>query len=256
MNKRLKHSTRKRILIVDDHPLVCDALVRLISSQTDLDCTGIADNTADARRLADRLKPDLVILDLRLKRGDALDLIKTLSFEQPETNVLVLSQYDELIFAERVLRAGASGYVMKENVAEEILNALRKVLAGDVYFSDRVAARLARQALLHKPGRSRGGVEHLSDRELQVFQLISMAVSTREIAEQFHLSVKTIETHRENIKSKLGLQDAAELNRFARDWAAENLLPSASGAPKTTQSRARESCAGGARWVSRLSLKL
>jgi DNA-binding NarL/FixJ family response regulator len=227
MNKRLKHNARKRIVIVDDHPLVCDAFVRLISSQTDLDCTGIADNTADARRLAAQLKPDLIVLDLRLKSGDALDLIKTLRVEEPEVNVLVLSQYDELMYAERVLRAGASGYVMKENVAEEILHAVRKVLAGDIYFSDRVAAQLVRQMLRHKPNRSQNGVEHLSDRELQVFQLIGMAVSTHDIAQQFHLSGKTIETHRENIKSKLGLQDAAELNRFARDWAAQNLVPSA-----------------------------
>lgn len=226
MNKWLKQSAQKRILIVDDHPLVCDALVRLISSETDLDCAGIADNTADARRLAAQLKPDLIVLDLRLRSGDALDLIKTLRVEEPEANVLVLSQYDELTFAARVLRAGASGYVMKENVAEEILHAVRKVLGGDVYFSDRVAAQLVRQTLQHKADRSRSGVEHLSDRELEVFQLISIAVSTREIAQQFHVSVKTIETHRENIKSKLSLQDAAELNRFARDWAAKNLLPS------------------------------
>jgi len=228
MNTRFKHRVRKRIVIVEDHPLMCDALARLISSQIDLDCTGFADNTADARRLAGQLKPDLIILDLRLRSGDALDLIKTLRVEEPETNVLVLSHYDELMFAERVLRAGASGYVMKENVAEEILHAVRKVLAGDVYFSDRVAAQLVRQTLRHKPDRSqKNGIEHLSDRELQVFQLIGMAVSNHDIAQQFHLSVKTIETHRENIKSKLGLQDAVELNRFAWDWAAQNMLPSA-----------------------------
>jgi DNA-binding NarL/FixJ family response regulator len=251
MNKQLKHSAHKRILIVDDHPLMCDALVRLISSQTDLDCTGIADNTADARRLAAQLKPDLIVLDLRLKSGDALDLIKTLRVEEPDVNVLVLSYYDELMFAERVLRAGASGYVMKENVAEEILRAVRKVLAGDIYFSDQVAAQLVRQMLRHKPDRSRNGVEHLSDRELQVFQLISMGVSTSEIAQQFHLSIKTIETHRENIKSKLGLQDAAELNRFARDWAAQNLVPSARWSTEDNLQLVRKSCGGGSRWLSR-----
>jgi DNA-binding NarL/FixJ family response regulator len=235
MNTRFKHRVRKRIVIVEDHPLMCDALARLISSQIDLDCTGFADNTADARRLAGQLKPDLIILDLRLRCGDALDLIKTLRVEEPETNVLVLSHYDELMFAERVLRAGASGYVMKENVAEEILQAVRKVLAGDIYFSDRVATQLARQTLRHKPGWSRNGIEHLSDRELQVFQLISIGVSTGDIAQQFHLSVKTIETHRENIKSKLGLQDAVELNRFAWDWAAQNILPSARRAAKSLE---------------------
>jgi DNA-binding NarL/FixJ family response regulator len=235
MNLRLRNSCRKRLVIVEDHPLMCDALARLISNQIDLHCAGSADNTADARRLVAQLKPDLVILDLRLKTGDALDLIKTLRVEEPETNILVVSHYEELMFAERVLRAGACGYVMKENAAAEILQAVRKVLAGDTYFSDRVATQLARRMLRHKPNWSQNGVEHLSDRELQVFQLISIGVSTRDIAEEFHLSVKTIETHRENIKSKLDLQDAAELNRFAWDWAVQNLLPSARRAPNSRE---------------------
>jgi len=235
MNTRFRNSCRKRIVIVEDHPLMCDALARLISNQIDLDCAGSADNTADARRLVVQLKPDLIILDLRLKTGDTLDLIKALRVEEPEINVLVLSHYDELMFAERVLRAGASGYVMKENAPEEILRAIRKVLAGDIYFSDQVATQLARRMLRHNPNWSQNGVEHLSDRELQVFQLISIGVSTRDIAEQFHLSVKTIETHRENIKSKLDLQGAAELNRFAWDWAVQNVLPSARRAPKSLE---------------------
>ena len=135
------------------------------------------------------------------------------------------SKYDEILFAERVLRAGASGYVMKENATDEILNAVRRVLAGDIYFSQRIGATFIRRSLEEKPAASHIGVERLSDRELQVFQLIAASFSTRDIAEQFYLSVKTVETHRENIKSKLGLENAAELNEFARTWAHENLLP-------------------------------
>jgi DNA-binding NarL/FixJ family response regulator len=167
-----------------------------------------------------------MVLDLRLKGGDTLDFIKTLRVECPEVKVLVLSQYDELVFAERALRAGASGYIMKENTTNEVLRAVRKVLAGELYFSDRVAAAVVQRTLREKPFPSRAGIERLSDREMQVFQLLGAAYSPREIAEQFHLSRKTIETHCEKIKHKLSLYTAAELKRFARQWAAENLSPS------------------------------
>jgi DNA-binding NarL/FixJ family response regulator len=214
---------------VDDHPLLRDALVQLISRQSDLNCAGVAYNTLEAKRLVERSAPDLIILDLRLKNGDALDLIKTLRLEHPDVKVLVFSQYDELTFAERALRAGASGYIMKENAADELLRAIRKVLSGDIYYSDQVGATLVRQSLERKPDVPSNGVARLSDRELQVFQLISASYSTREIAEQLKLSVKTVESHRENIKSKLNLHNAAELHQFAQAWAAKNLLPFAPG---------------------------
>src|SRR5213594_4585134 len=219
-------SQKSRTVVVEDHPVLCDGLKQLINSQPDLACVGVADNISDAKRLVEQCKPDLMILDLRLKGGDALDFIKTLRVEHPEIKVLVLSQYDELIFAERALRAGASGYIMKENATDEVLRALRKVLTGDLYFSERVAAAVVQRMLRDKPIASRTGVERLSDREMQVFQLLGAAYSPREIAEQFHLSRKTVETHCEKIKHKLSLQTAAELKRFARQWAAENLGPS------------------------------
>ena len=223
---------KSRVIVVEDHPLLSDGLRQLIDKQPDLACVGIADNTSDAKRLVEQSKPDLMLLDLRLKGGDALDLIKTLRVEHPETKVLVLSQYDELIFAERTLRAGASGYIMKENVANEVLRAVRKVLAGELYFSEKVATALVQRSLREKPGASHVGLERLSDRELQVFQLIGASHGTREIAEQFHLSPRTVETHREKIKHKLSLPNAAELKQFARKWAAENLgLPKPSGPP-------------------------
>ncbi|PYK09584.1 MAG: DNA-binding response regulator [Verrucomicrobia bacterium] len=217
---------KSRTVVVEDHPVLCDGLKQLINSQPDLACVGVADNISDAKRLVEQCKPDLMVLDLRLKGGDALDFIKTLRVEHPEVKVLVLSQYDELIFAERTLRAGASGYIMKENATDEVLRAVRKVLAGELYFSERVAAAIVQRTLREKPDSSRVGVEILSDREMQVFQLLGASYSPREIAEQFHLSRKTVETHCEKIKHKLSLHNAAELKQFARRWAIENMTPS------------------------------
>ena len=227
---------KSRVIVVEDHPVLCDGLMQLICRQPDLTCTGAADNTSDAKRLVEQCKPDLLLLDLRLKGGDALDLIKSLRVEHPALKMLVLSQYDELIFAERVLRAGASGYIMKENATNEVLRAVPKVLAGELYFSERVAAAVVERSLREKPGASHLGLERLSDRELEVFQLIGASYSTPEIAERFHLSPKTVETHREKIKCKLCLHNAAELKQFARKWAAENLSPTQSW----TTSRARK----------------
>ena len=217
---------KSRTVVVEDHPVLCDGLKQLINNQPDLACVGVADNISDAKRLVEQCKPDLMILDLRLKGGDALDFIKTLRVEHPEVKVLVLSQYDELIFAERALRAGASGYIMKENATDEVLRAVRKVLAGELYFSDRVASAIVQRTLREKPDSSRVGVERLSDREMQVLQLLGASYSPREIAEQFHLSRKTVETHCEKIKHKLSLHNAAELKQFARRWAVENMTPS------------------------------
>jgi DNA-binding NarL/FixJ family response regulator len=226
MTAKVRGPGKSRIIVVEDHPLLCAGLMQLIGNQPDLACAGTADNTAAARQIVEQCKPDLLLLDLRLKSGDSLELIKSLRVEHPEVKVLVLSQYDELIFAERALRAGASGYIMKENATDEVLRAVRKVLAGELYFSERVAAAVVQRTLREKPSASRIGVELLSDREMQVFQLLGASYSAREIAEQFHLSRKTVETHCEKIKHKLGLNSAAELKQFARKWAAENLMPS------------------------------
>ena len=226
MNAITPTEKKSPVVVVEDHPVLCDGLKQLISSQPDLACVGVADDISGAKRLVEECKPDLMILDLRLKGGDALDFIKTLRVECPQVKVLVLSQYDELIFAERALRAGASGYIMKENTTDEVLRAVRKVLAGELYFSERVAAAVVQRTLREKPTslacRRRAPVR---SRDAGVSTL-GAAYSPREIAEQFHLSRKTIETHCEKIKHKLSLFTAAELKRFARQWAAENLTPS------------------------------
>jgi len=235
MSPKGESQMKSRVIVVEDHPVLSDGLKQLIDKQPDLACLGVADNTSDAKQLVEQSKPDLMLLDLRLKAGDSLDLIKSLRVEQPEVKVLVLSQYDELIFAERALRAGASGYIMKENATDEVLRAVRKVLAGELYFSERVAAAVVQRTLREKPSASRMGVELLSDREMQVFQLLGASYSAREIAEQFHLSRKTIDTHCEKIKHKLSLHNAAELKQFARKWATENLSPSEPWMPSTSQ---------------------
>lgn len=242
MNPTTQTERKSRVVVVEDHPVLRDGLKQLIDAQPDLTCSGVADNTSDAKRLAQQCQPDLMILDLRLRAGDALDFIKTLRIENPELKVLVLSQYDELLFAERALRAGAFGYIMKENATDEVLRAVRKVLTGELYFSERVAAAIVQRTLREKPGGSRAGVERLSDREMQVFQLLGAAYSAREIAEQFHLSRKTIETHCEKIKHKLSLYTAAELKRFARQWASEHLEPAepwVAPLPQNSQSNGR-----------------
>jgi DNA-binding NarL/FixJ family response regulator len=225
MNPRARKK-ETRVVIVEDHPVLCDGLKQLLGNQPDLACIGVADNTSDAKQLMEKLEPDLVLLDLRLKGGDTLELIKSLRVEHPEIKALVLSQYDELVFAERVLRAGASGYIMKENATDEVVRAVRKVLAGELYFSEQVAAAIVQRALREKPSGSRIGVESLSDRELQVLQLLGASCSVREIAAEFHLSHKTVETYCEKLKHKLSLHNAAELKQFAQKWVAENLGPS------------------------------
>jgi DNA-binding NarL/FixJ family response regulator len=147
MTAKARSKGKAQILVVEDHPLVCAGLMELIRNQPDLACCGTADTTGVAKGLVEQCQPDLMLLDLRLKSGDALDLIKSMRVEHPEVKVLVLSQYDELIFAERALRAGASGYIMKENATDEVLRAVRKVLAGDLYFSERVAAAVVQRTL-------------------------------------------------------------------------------------------------------------
>jgi DNA-binding NarL/FixJ family response regulator len=225
MNAITQTERKSRVVVVEDHPVLCDGLKQLIGSQPDLACVGVADDISSAKRLVEECRPDLMLLDLRLKAGDALDFIKTLRVEYPQVKVLVLSQYDELIFAVRALRAGASGYIMKENTTDEVLRAVRKVLAGELYFSERVAAAVVQRVLSEKQTATREGIERLSDREMQVFQLLGAAYSPREIAAQFRLSRKTVETHCEKIKHKLSLSTASELKQFARRWVAENLGP-------------------------------
>ncbi len=215
----IKAARKARIVVVDDHPLFCEGVVQLINRQTDLACCAVAANVAATRAAVLKHKPDLVLLDLRLGNEDGLELIKDLKNQFPTIPILVVSQYDEALYAERALRAGALGYVMKEEAAAEVLSAIRAVLAGELYVSRKMGALVLHKLLQGKPDFQRPGIECLTDRELQVFQMLGTGLSSRQVSAQLHLSIKTIETYRENIKHKLGLHNAPELLRHATEWA-------------------------------------
>ena len=211
-----------KILIVDDHPIVREGLTARIARQPDLKVCGEAEDVLDALEKVKATQPDLVIVDLSLKSGQGLDLIKRIKAKAPDTKMLVSSMYDEALYAERSLRAGAMGYINKQELSEKIIDAIRRVLAGKMYLSPLMTERLLQRAVgggAQLPGPL---VETLSDRELEIFKLIGKGMTTRQIAGDLHLSVKTVETHRENIKSKLGLPNSAELSREAVQWVMEN----------------------------------
>lgn len=208
-----------RILVVDDHPMIRDGVKRLINGQSDLDCCGEAASESEALAAMERLKADLVILDLRLGTSDGFELIKTLKVQHPALRILVLSQYDSQLCVERALRAGAMGYVVKEQAAEEILTAVRTVLAGQIYLTRAMAAIILHHFVGAGQGTNCAGFEQLTDRELHVLQLLGAGMSTRQIAAEVKRSFKTIETHRENIKRKLGIHNSDELVHYASQWA-------------------------------------
>jgi DNA-binding NarL/FixJ family response regulator len=216
---------KKSILLVDDHPIVLEGLKQLIEQQSDLIvCGELADGRATLQTV-DRLRPDLAIIDISLKSVNGLDVIKALKAEHPDLPVLALSMHDETLYAERAVRAGANGYVMKQEATKNLLNAVRQLLSGGMYLSDNVTAKLLSRIAATKAGSKRSVLEELSDRELEVFQLIGQGAGTRRIAEMLRLSIKTIESHRENIKRKLKLQDAAELVQYAVSWQQSDSLP-------------------------------
>ncbi len=219
MKKRpSKPASRRRILIAEDHPLLREGLVQLINRERDLSCCGETDTIAATKTAVATLKPDLLVLDLRLRDGDGLELIKSLKAQVPSLLVLVLSEHDETLYAERALRAGAKGYLMKEEATDEVLNAIRTTLRGELYVSRKMSV-LVLHKLLDNTLQARGNyLESLTDRELQVFQMIGAGKGTADIAAELRLSPKTIETHRENIKHKLGLRNAADLLCHAVHW--------------------------------------
>jgi DNA-binding NarL/FixJ family response regulator len=211
---------RIRIVIVDDHPLVREGLAARISAQPDLEVCGQAEAVDEASVLIRTLRPALVLLDLALKRGNGLDLIRRIKARGAGPRVLVVSAYDEALFAERAIRAGAHGYINKQELQVSVVEAIRAVLRGEVFLSAELSRRLAGQALAGAR-RPRGPVA-LSNRELQVFERIGCGRSTREIATELRLSVHTIESHRENIRAKLNLRNGTELMQRAVIWALEN----------------------------------
>lgn len=209
---------KAEILIVDDQPLVREGLIRIINREKDLNCCCAIESIVAARDQLTVCKPDLVLMDILLPDGCGLDFIKQLAQEHPSLPVLVVSQCDETLYAERALKAGARGFLMKNHAASGIPAAIRAVLAGQFHVSPKVAALALHQMAGRKSSFQREGLGNLTDRELQIFQLLGAGVNSREIAAKLHLSIKTVETHRENIKRKLKLSSAAELIRYSANW--------------------------------------
>ncbi|MBX3738804.1 MAG: response regulator transcription factor [Candidatus Didemnitutus sp.] len=209
---------RKRILVVDDHPFMRAGLGALIDRQTDMMVAGEAGNPAEALQAMPRARPDLVLSDITMPGRSGAEFIKDLHALHPGLPVLVISMHDELVYAERMLRAGARGYIMKEAGGEALLAALRQVLRGEIYVSQRLSARLLENLHGGQPRQSSSPIAKLTDREFEVFQLIGQGKSTHEIAAQLHLSTKTVDVHRANIKGKLGINDGTALVRHAVRW--------------------------------------
>lgn len=215
---------RAKVLVVDDHPLLREGVAQLINRQRDLSCCGAADSVVSATVAIEHHHPEVVLLDLRLGSGDTLEWLKSARIRFPHVSIIVLSQHDEALYAERALRAGASGYVMKQEASEEVLHAIRTVLAGELYVSRKMTPLILRKLLATDPAKD-GNLAELSDRELQVFQLLGSGLGSRQIAGQLKLSIKTIETYRENIKHKLGLDNAPQLIQHATHWVQNRLQP-------------------------------
>lgn len=215
---RQTKDTRSRILLVDDHAVVRYGIAQLINRQNDLVVCGEEEDASRAMTSIGVVKPDLVIADISLKDSSGLELMRNIKVQYPKLPVLVVSVHDESIYAEIAFRAGALGYLMKQEAVEKILTAIRRVLAGSIYVSDSQAARMLQQQVRGQNTIQESPVKSLSDRELEVFQLIGQWKKTKEIASQLHLSIKTIEYYREQIKRKLNLKSAAELTHYATSW--------------------------------------
>ncbi|MEJ0090136.1 MAG: response regulator transcription factor [Limisphaerales bacterium] len=219
MSKKAVAPGKKRIFIVDDHPMMRQGLAQLIGAEPDLEVCGEAENAECALDIIGAGKPDLVLADISLPGKNGLELIKDFQAFQPGLAVLVISMHDESLYAERVLRAGGRGYIMKQAGGKKLMQAIRQVLDGKIYVSEKMSANILETFSGRRAGSSSSPVEQLTDREFEVFQLIGQGRGTRATAEKLHLSVKTVEVHRANIKAKLKLKTAPELIRFAVRWA-------------------------------------
>ena len=209
---------KKTVFVVDDHPIVRQGLALLINREADLAVCGEAEEMHAALSAIQAAKPDILIVDISLNGPDGLELLKNIRITSPRLPVLVLSMHDESIYAERALRAGANGYIMKQEATEKVLVALRRILSGEIYVSDRIANNMLRHYVRGANVSEHSSVSDLSDRELEVFRLIGEGQGTRQIADALHLSVKTVESYQAHIKEKLSLRSARELVQHAVQW--------------------------------------
>lgn len=215
-------SKAARILIVDDHPIVRDGLIAVLSRQSDLEVCGEAATVTEALKLIESKHPDLAIIDLSLTDGSGLDLIKRIRARDISIKLLVLSMSDESLYAERALRAGAMGFLHKQEARGKLIDAIHQVLDGKIFVSQAINERLLQQVMTGHQPRQQSPIAALSDRELEVFEMIGQGLGSSEIARRLHLGIKTIETHRQRIKGKLDLKNSLELARHATQWVLEN----------------------------------
>ncbi len=214
-----KPMTQKaKVLLVDDHPLVREWLANLINQQSDLEVCGEADNAPKALQMIGVVNPAVAIVDISMEGGSGLELIKNIKAGYPNVMVIVLSMHDEALYGERALRAGARGYIMKREATKRVLEAIRSVLGGKLYLSDKMAMLMAEKFVEGRPKTAGSVIEKLSDRELEVFQLLGRGYSTRQIADELHVSFKTVQSFCARIKEKLNFANAAELLREAVRW--------------------------------------
>ena len=211
-------TAKKTVLVVDDHPLMRQGLALLINQQQDMQVCGEAEEAQAAMQAIAHLHPDIMILDISLTGPDGLELLKNIRTTNPDLPVLILSMHDEAIYAERALRARANGYIMKQEATEKVLVAVRRILNGEIYLSERMSNKMLQQYIGGAPSMIQSRIASLSDRELEVFRLIGEGRATREIAEELHLSVKTVETYQAHIKEKLALRSGRELIQHAIQW--------------------------------------
>jgi len=209
---------KKRVLVVDDHPIVRQGLALLINRESDLLVCGEAEEAMGAMHVLASAKPDVLIVDISLNGPDGIDLLKNIRTTHPNLPVLILSMHDESIYAERALRAGANGYIMKQEATEKVLVALRRILNGEIYVSERISNQILKQYITGSRTVRNSSIGDLSDRELEVFRLIGEGHGTRQIAEELHVSVKTVESYQAHIKEKLSLRNARELMQRAFQW--------------------------------------
>lgn len=213
---------RRRIIIVDDHPLFRHGIAKLISGEPDFVLVAEAAAAPQALDAIRKQKPDLVVLDISLKGPNGIELMKMIKAEDPKLPVLILSMHDELLYAERALRAGARGYVMKQEAMERVMTAMREVLRGEIYLSQGMSRRVIHEHIQGSGERGTLPIDRLSDREMEVLQLIGQGRGVREIAQELNLSVKTIESHREHIKQKFNFTSAREVARYAVQWVTDH----------------------------------
>ena len=204
-----------RVLLIDDHPILRKGLAELINQESDLTVCGEAEEAPKAFEAVGLLNPDVALVDISLKGGNGLELIKNIKARWPDLPLLVLSMHDETLYAERALRAGSLGYIMKEEAIDKVLTAIRHVIAGEIFLSDRMKGRMLNQLVGGRIKQGTSSIDNLSDRELEVFRLIGEGRGTRQIAEELRLSVRTVEAYREYIKDKLNLKNGTELVQHA-----------------------------------------